>query len=274
MDGGHQEDGVLPCVPRAEDPTTEDCSPPSLPGTQLPRIVDAMNQTLGTILLVGDEPPERIAFRTILAGRGYPIIEAGRGLEALAVLRSLHVDLVFLNAQLTGLSGVDTCIRIRKEFPSLPIIMFSENSNEDSVVRALNAGADDFIKLPVQLGELFARVRATMRRNLCLPTDPGTVTAGDLRLDPSVKLLEKQGKSIHLTRRQCEILQFLMTNCDKPIGHEELLNTIWGKNCTDRVDYLRTFVRQIRMRIEDNPSRPRYLLTEQNFGYRFTVPAT
>lgn len=232
-----------------------------------------MDQILHTILTVGDGPSIRFVLRTILASRGYSVVEAELGTEALELLHAVHIDLMFLDADLPGMNSVTTCRRARQDFPHLPILMVSARADDEFLVQAFDAGADDYIRRPFHLREMLARVRMAIRRHSWPPAEQDMVMAGDLRLDAVGQLVEKQGRAIHLTRRQCEILRLMMTNCDKPMGHEELLTTIWGRDYANRLDYLRAFVRQIRILIEDDPSRPRYLLTEPHFGYRFTIPA-
>lgn len=225
-----------------------------------------------TILIVG-EAPIVLALRAVLACQEFSVITVARTQAGLALLHSVPIDLVLLDATPPALDGAESCKQVRREFPFVPLVAVSEKANEEHLIDALNAGADDYIRQPFGVGELMARIRAAMRRNSWSAGEQGMLIAGDLRLDSADRSVEKRGIAIHLTARQCDILRFLMTNRDKPIGHGELLSAVWGKERADRVEYLRTFVRQIRMRIEDDPSRPQYLLTEPHFGYRFTIPS-
>ncbi len=229
-----------------------------------------MSQTEGTILVVDDERSIRVSLRTILGSIGFEVLEAARGEEAVALGRMTHIDTVLLDINMPGLDGVDVCRALRKESPTLPIIMLTVQGSEDKKVEALDAGADDYITKPFQLRELIARVRAAVRRYRSFDTAEAKITIGDLSLDPERRVLQKRGRAIHLTPKQFELLQFLMVNAGRPVPHAKLLGSLWGPEYAGEIEYLRTFVRQIRMKIEDDPGDPKYLLTESHIGYRFS----
>ncbi len=229
-----------------------------------------MSQTQGTILVVDDERSIRISLRTILGSIGFEVLEAARGEEAVALGRMTHLDTVLLDINMPGLDGVDVCRAMRKESPTLPIIMLTVLGSEDKKVEALDAGADDYITKPFQLRELIARVRAAVRRYRSFDTAEAKITIGNLSLDPERRVVQKRGRAIHLTPKQFELVQFLMVNAGRPVPHAKLLGSIWGPEYADEIEYLRTFVRQIRMKIEDDPGDPKYLLTESHIGYRFS----
>ena len=229
-----------------------------------------MNSTHGTVLIVDDERSIRISLRTILSSIGFNIIEAGRGEEALSLVSTEPFDAVLLDINMPGIGGVETCRIMRKTAPRLPIIMLTVQGNENRKVEALDAGADDYITKPFQLRELIARLRAAVRRSKVLDDEDAPITIGEVCLDPVRHLVQKNGRTIHLTPKQFDLLRFLMTNAGKPVPHMKLLKSVWGPEYGDELEYLRTFIRQIRMKIEDEPANPKYLLTDSHIGYRFT----
>ena len=229
-----------------------------------------MNSDKGTVLIVDDERSIRLSLRTILANTGFTIIEAGRGEEALALVRSTQLDAVLLDINMPGMGGVEVCRVMRKASPRLPIVMLSVQGNEDRKVDAFNAGADDYITKPFHLGELTARLRVAVRRGKAPDTGAVPITVGDVYLDPERHQVQKNGRQVHLTPKQFELLQYLMTNAGKPVPHAKLLRSVWGPEYGNELEYLRTFIRQIRMKIEDDPASPKYLLTESHIGYRFS----
>lgn len=229
-----------------------------------------MNQNFGAVLIVDDEPSIRTSLRTILAGLGFIIVEAARGEEALALVRATQFDAVLLDINMPGLGGVEVCRLLRRSAPHLPIVMLTVLGSEDSKVEALEAGADDYITKPFQLRELIARLRAVVRRNRLSDKEGTLIVIGEVRLDTDRRLVQKGGRAVHLTPKQFELLHFLMANAGKPISHSKLLRSVWGPEYGNELEYLRTFVRQVRMKIEDDPAKPKYLLTQSHIGYRFS----
>jgi two-component system KDP operon response regulator KdpE len=159
---------------------------------------------------------------------------------------------------------------MRRNSPRLPIVMLTVQGSEDRKVEALDAGADDYITKPFQLRELIARLRAAVRRNKNSDEEETVILVGDVSLDASRHLVLKNGRTVHLTPKQFELLHFLMVNAGKPVPHAKLLRSVWGPEYGNELEYLRTFVRQVRMKIEDDPGNPKYLLTESHIGYRFS----
>jgi two-component system, OmpR family, KDP operon response regulator KdpE len=226
-----------------------------------------------TVLIVDDERSIRVSLRTILSGLGFEIVEAARGEEALSLARTARFDAVLLDINMPGMGGIDVCRVMRRNSPQLPIVMLTVQGSEDRKVEALDAGADDYITKPFQLRELIARLRAAVRRNSLLgEEEKSIIEVGDVRLDFDRHLVEKKGRMVHLTPKQFELLHFLMVNAGKPVPHAKLLRSVWGPEYGNELEYLRTFVRQVRMKIEDDPANPRYLLTESHIGYRFNEP--
>jgi two-component system KDP operon response regulator KdpE len=223
-----------------------------------------------TVLVVDDEPSIRISLRTILSGLGFVIVEAARGEEALSLVRTAQFDVVLLDINMPGMGGIEVCRLMRKSSPRLPIVMLTVQGSEERKVEALDAGADDYITKPFQLRELIARLRVAARRNKITDEDATVFMIGDVCLDSSRHLVQKKGRAVHLTPKQFELLHFLMANAGKPVPHMKLLRSIWGPEYGHELEYLRTFIRQIRMKIEDDPANPKYLLTESHIGYRFS----
>ncbi len=227
------------------------------------------DETSGNLLIVDDERSIRLSLRAILSNFGYEIVEAARGEEALALVRSERFDAVLLDINMPGVGGIEVCRQMRKAAPRLPIVMLTVLGEEDRKVEALDAGADDYITKPFQLRELTARLRAAMRRNRVFEADQSAIRIGDVLLDPERHVVEKRGRRVHLTPRQFELLHFLMANAGRPIPHARILRSVWGPEYGGELEYLRTFIRQIRIKIEDDPAHPEYLVTDSHIGYRF-----
>ena len=229
-----------------------------------------MNQeSAGNLLIVDDERPIRLSLRTILSNFGFEIVEAARGEEALSLVRSESFDAVLLDINMPGMGGIEVCRLMRKASPRLPILMLTVQGGEERKVEALDAGADDYITKPFQLRELTARLRAAVRRSKSLDDNDAAILIGDVMLDPARHLVEKAGKPVHLTPKQFELLHFLMMHAGRPIPHAKLLRSVWGPEYGNELEYLRTFIRQIRMKIEDDSANPQYLVTDSHIGYRF-----
>jgi two-component system KDP operon response regulator KdpE len=234
------------------------------------RKVTTVSQIQGTVLVVDDERSIRVSLRTILANIGLEVIEAARGEEAISLIRTALPDAVLLDINMPGLDGIEVCRAIRRESPRLPIMMLTVQDKEEQKIEALDAGADDYITKPFQLRELIARLRAVLRRYRSFDPAKTKITIGEVTLDPERHVLQKKGQTIHMTPKQFEVVRFLMVNAGRPVPHAKLLGSIWGPEYADEIEYLRTFVRQIRMKIEDDPGNPKYLLTESHIGYRFS----
>ena len=229
-----------------------------------------MSETQGTVLIVDDERSIRVSLRTILSNIGFEIIEAARGEEALSLVRAAPFDAVLLDINMPGMGGVEVCRQMRQESARLPIVMLTVQGSEDRKVEALDAGADDYITKPFQLRELIARLKAAVRRNKAFESEETVILIGDVKLDSARHLVQKKGRSVHLTPKQFELLHYLMSNAGRPVPHAKLLRTVWGPEYGDELEYLRTFVRQLRTKIEDDPGNPKYLMTEAHIGYRFS----
>ena len=229
---------------------------------------------LGTILVVDDDRSTRQALHMALSDMGFTVIEAARGEEALSLVRVTRLDAVLLDMNMPGMGGVEACRSIRRAVARLPILMLTVADKEDDKVLALDAGADDYITKPFQLRELTARLRSAVRRRNTLDEDRDRpIRHGQIELDPVKYRVQKGGRPIHLTPKEFEMLHYLMLHAGEPIPHARLLKSVWGPEYGDELEYLRTFVRQLRKKIEDDPRNPQYLLTDAYIGYRFNEPA-
>jgi two-component system KDP operon response regulator KdpE len=225
----------------------------------------------GTILIVDDDTSMRRALRVTLLGMGFTVVEAARGEEAVSLVRVTWFDAVLLDMDMPGMGGVETCRCIRRAVERLPILMLSVLDGEDDKVLAFDAGADDYISKPFQLRELTARLRSAVRRRKAQDTNrDATIRHGELELDPVKYRVLKRGTSIHLTPKEFEMLHYLMMHAGEPIPHSRLLKSVWGPEYGNELEYLRTFVRQLRKKLEDDPRNPKYLLTDAYVGYRFS----
>jgi two-component system KDP operon response regulator KdpE len=222
------------------------------------------------ILIVDDDASVRRALHATLQTLGFGTSEASGGEKALVLARAVSFDVVLLDINMPGMDGLETCRRLRKQFPRIAILMLSVRDSEEDKVQALEAGADDYVTKPFHIRELTARVRAAVRRAQVLEGDTNAaICIGDIDLDPARREVKKAGVPIHLTPKEFDLLHYFMAHAGLPITHGRLLNAIWGPEYGDEVEYLRTFVRQLRKKVEDNPASPKYLLTDIQIGYRF-----
>ena len=229
-----------------------------------------MNQSVIRVLIVDDEAAIRRALRPPLSELGFQIHEASRGEEALQLLHSTQVDVVLLDINMPGIGGIETLRRIRAAAPRLPVLMVTVLDGEEEKVEALELGADDYITKPFSIRELIARIRTAHRRvHAPVRVEDAPMEIGEIRLVPARRSVTKRGQPVHLTRKEYDILYCLMSRAGRVITYSRLLTAVWGADCREEVEYLRTFVRQLRKKIEDDPSSPIYLLTDVYVGYRF-----
>ena len=233
-----------------------------------------MSSTRGTspikVLLVDDEPAIRRALRATLNELGFSTTETSRGEEALQVAQTNTFDVVLLDINMPGIGGMKTLLRLRALAPSLPILMLTVRDDEEDKIKALEGGADDYITKPFSLRECVARIRSAVRRARTPErAEDAPLSVGEIQVLPARRLVSKSGKPVHLTRKEYDILYYLMTHAGRAVTYGKLLTAVWGAEYHKEVDYLRTFVRQLRKKIEDDPSNPKYLLTDAYVGYRF-----
>jgi len=232
-----------------------------------------MDSAHGTVLLVEDDSSIRRGLRATLSALQFDIGEASTGEEALLRLRMIDYDAVLMDLNMPGMGGVEACRRVRKEFPQIPILVVTVRDREEDKIEALDAGADDFITKPFQIKELAARIRAAVRRHRA-PHTPSveSIHVGIFELHPTRRVVKKRGNEIRLTPTEFDLLAFLMTHAGHPVLHSKLLSAVWGAEYGDEREYLRTFILQLRRKLEDDPSNPAYLKTVNYLGYLFSDP--
>jgi two-component system, OmpR family, KDP operon response regulator KdpE len=224
----------------------------------------------GKLLIVDDETAIRWALRKTLQRMNFEIAEAESGEEAIALVRTVRFDAVLLDIGMPGMDGIEVCRRLRKLMPLLGIVMLTVRNSEEDKIQSLDAGADDYITKPFHVGELAARLRAAVRRSHAVETDDATVIKiGEVELDPARRQVTKAGTPIHMTPKEFELLHYLMSNAGHPLPHARILGAVWGPEYGGELEYLRTFIRQLRRKLGDDASAPRYLLTDSQIGYRF-----
>jgi two-component system, OmpR family, KDP operon response regulator KdpE len=227
-----------------------------------------------SVLVVDDEPALRKVIRTSLAASGFSVEEAGTGNEAVGAVHTRMFDLVLLDVNMPGMSGVEACRQIRAFAPRTGIVMVTVRDAEEDKVRALEAGADDYVTKPFRFRELVARLGAVLRRtHVESDAEPGVVRVGALKMDLDRRVLFKGTDEIRLSPKEFDLLSFLMKNQGVPLTHVKLLQSVWGSEYGNELEYLRTYVRMLRKKIEDDPARPKYIQTEPWVGYRFRDPS-
>jgi two-component system KDP operon response regulator KdpE len=222
-----------------------------------------------TILVVDDEPQIRRVLRATLSASGFEVIEAKNGQEAVEMVVREHPDLVLLDVNMPEMSGLEACSKIRLSF-SGPIIMVTVRNSEQDKVLALDSGADDYVVKPFAMGELLARIRAALRRSGSEEPLPKIETP-ELTVDLERRIVDVRGQRVHLTPKEFDVLRLLITQPGKPLTHKKLLQTVWGPDHSEETEILRVVINQLRKKIEKDPSRPRYILTEPWLGYRFQL---
>jgi two-component system KDP operon response regulator KdpE len=226
----------------------------------------------GRILVVDDEPQIRRIMRTTLTGAGYEIEDAKTGEEALEKLREFRPDLVLLDINMPGMGGLAACKAMRAT-AQVAIIMLTVRNSETDKVRALDAGADDFVTKPFSTPELLARIRAALRRIPVSSTAPSKIQVGSLVIDFGARTVANGATTSHLTPKELDLLRYLTQHPNGAVSHRELLQAVWGPDYGDQVDYLRVFIKNLRKKIETNPENPEYITTEPWVGYRFNGQA-
>jgi two-component system, OmpR family, KDP operon response regulator KdpE len=228
---------------------------------------------LGSLLIVEDDEALRQSLRNTLESVGFCPEEASSGEEALLALQHRPFETVLLDVNMPGIGGMETCRRIRRIYPLLPILVLTVRDEEKDKIEALDSGADDYITKPFQFLELTARVRSAIRRFRARADPPAlSVTIGDITLDPSTRRVTKHGVEVRMTPKEFELLHTLMRHAGRPLVHQRLLALVWGAEYGGEREYLRTYMSQLRRKLEDDPAHPVYLLTDSYVGYRFRDP--
>ncbi|HUK18484.1 MAG TPA: response regulator transcription factor [Bryobacteraceae bacterium] len=223
----------------------------------------------GKILVVDDDPQIRRVMKATLVSHNYEVIEARTGEEALELMPREAPNLVLLDMNMPGMGGLETC-RALRAVSDVPVIVLTVRDSEKDKVAALDAGGDDYVTKPFGIEELLARIRAALRRSSASPEGgPRSFNAPGLEIDFETRRVHAQGKDVRLTPKEFDLLRYLVAHAGKPVTHRELLQAVWGPDYGDEPEYLRVFINQMRKKIEANPARPKFILTEPWVGYRF-----
>jgi len=230
-----------------------------------------MSETNVRVLVVDDEPAIQRFLRVSLSARGYVIFEATSGQAALSSVTSDRPDLVILDLGLPDMDGVEVT-RLVREWTRIPIIILSVRGREADKIAALDAGADDYLTKPFGVGELLARMRVALRR-AAQSGDQPTFTSGELGVDLARRVVTVAGQEIQLTPTEYDLLRALVTNAGKVLTHRQLLREVWGMGYEQEMHILQVNVSNLRRKIEPDPSRPRYVVTEPGVGYHLRAEA-
>ena len=220
-----------------------------------------------TILIVDDDPHILLALRLALQARGYVVRAVPNGPSALTAAEAARPDAVVVDLAMPRMDGVEVIERLRA-WTRVPIIVLSAHTDEANKVRALDAGADDFVDKPFGNEELLARIRTALRREQARPHEAPVLRAGDLEIDLVQRRVSRQGEVVHLTPREYALLHELATHADRVLPHRHLLRAVFGPGYEDADANLRVFIGQLRRKIERDPARPEVLVTESGVGYR------
>jgi two-component system, OmpR family, KDP operon response regulator KdpE len=222
------------------------------------------------ILVVDDEPQlTRVLLRTLTA-KGYDVRIAGDGEFALQTFRDWKPSLVITDLAMPNMDGLELCRRLR-EISDVPIVVLSVRGEEKTKVEALDAGADDYVTKPFGADELLARIRAALRRQPATDIQTRVLEAGEFRVDLDAHVVTHGGEELRLTPKEFDLLAHLVRHAGKVLTHHALLGAVWGGDYTEQHEYLRVFIGQLRKKIEPDPAKPRYILTEPWIGYRFNA---
>jgi two-component system KDP operon response regulator KdpE len=219
------------------------------------------------VLVVDDEPAIRRLLRTSLTAQGYDVIEAATGRDALTAIARNTPDLVILDLGLPDLNGVDVIRAVRTD-STVPIIVLSVRDDERGKVEALDLGADDYVTKPFGVEELVARIRTALRHRFQAQGAKPLFVAGELAVDLVRRRVKRAGEEVHLSPKEYDLLAELVANAGKVLTHRHILTKVWGPAHTEDAQYLRVFIRHLRHKLEPDPARPRYILTEPGVGYR------
>jgi two-component system KDP operon response regulator KdpE len=221
------------------------------------------------ILIIDDEPPIRKLLRMGLSTQGYGVLEAPNGKTALELLEQ-KPDLVILDLGLPDIQGLELLRKIRARNEGVPIVVLSSREDEAGKVQALDLGADDYVTKPFGMDELLARMRAALRHQLQIHGERPVFRVGDLSVDLVRRLVKVHDKEVKLSPKEYDLLRVLVHHAGKVLTHKFLLGELWDELVD--AQYLRVYVRQLRQKIEDDPERPQYVLTETGVGYRLRAP--
>ena len=225
------------------------------------------------ILVAEDDVAVRDFITRNLRARGFDVLEAGNGFEAMAQWEREQPHLLILDIMMPQMDGLEVCRRVREQ-AATPIIVLTALDAESDKVAALDLGADDYLTKPFGVEELLARVRAVLRRAQweSIPPASGVKRYGDLEIDMPGHIVRLRGEEVRLTPTEFALLEQLVANAGKVLPHRMLLQRVWGPEYGGEAEYLRVYIKRLRQKLEADPTRPRLLMTEQGVGYRFVVP--
>jgi two-component system, OmpR family, KDP operon response regulator KdpE len=227
-----------------------------------------VNQTNPLILLIEDEAQMRRFLRASLTSNGYRLIESETGKDGLAQAVARTPDLILLDLGLPDIDGLKVTESLRK-WATMPIVVISARDHEEQKIKALDAGADDFVTKPFGVGELLARIRVALRHSAGASSSGSTqFSVGELQVDLGRRLVRVRGQEVHLTPIEYKLLTTLIQHAGQVVTHRQLLHQVWGPNSSEHTQYLRVYMGQLRRKLEHEPNRPIYLVTEPGVGYR------
>jgi two-component system KDP operon response regulator KdpE len=226
-----------------------------------------LSEPLPVVLVIEDEVQMRRFLRASLSGNGYQVYESETAADGLAQAASRNPDLVLLDLGLPDEDGLVVTERLR-EWAKMPIIVLSARGKEEDKIKALDAGADDYLTKPFGIGELLARIRVALRHSARSESGELQFSMGDVKVDLGRRQVSKREQEVHLTPIEYKLLATLIKYEGRVITHRQLLREVWGLNSTEQTQYLRVYMAQLRHKLEDNPSRPQFLTTEPGVGYR------
>jgi two-component system KDP operon response regulator KdpE len=222
------------------------------------------------LLIIEDEAQMRRFLRVSLGNVGYQLLEAETGADGLAQAAARNPDIILLDLGLPDIDGLEITERLR-QWTKTPIVIISARGREEDKIKALDAGADDYLTKPFGVGELLARLRVALRHGSRTGAGSSVFSTGDLKVDLDKRQVLRGDTDIHLTPIEYRLLTKLIENAGKVVTHRQLLKEVWGPGHVDQTQYLRVYMGQLRHKLEPEPSRPRYLVTEPGVGYRLKV---
>ena len=233
---------------------------------------DARPEAGPVVIVIEDEPQIRKFLRASLPSQGFRVIEAVTGEDGLVQAATRQPDIVILDLGLPDMDGLEVIRRLR-EWTAVPIVVLSARGQERDKIAALDAGADDYVSKPFGVGELLARMRVAMRHAAIGTKDAGELdfSIGELSVDLVHRHVQIAGRPVHLTPIEYRLLTTLIRHAGRVMTHNQLLTEVWGPNQADQAHYLRVYAAQLRRKLEADPARPRYLLTEPGVGYRLAA---
>jgi two-component system, OmpR family, KDP operon response regulator KdpE len=229
-----------------------------------------MLELQGKLLIVDDKPLVGRALQGALRILNFEVVTITDAEEAIQAVKRTHYDAVLFDISMPDIAWMAACLELRRLRPQLGILILTTYDDSEMKIESLDAGADDYVTKPCHMGELAARLRSVIRRSRSGENRKGSVIKiGEIELDSARRTVHRTAQPLHLTPKEFELLYYLMSNAGFPVTHAQLLGAVWGPEHAQQVEYLRTFVRQLRNKLGDSASHPRYLLTETQIGYRF-----